>query len=68
MVEQALDLGAVCGGAFWVGAGARVHQKRHRALQLGIALAALLVRHPRPRLVDLPRVRLQQEIHNDHYL
>jgi len=61
VVEQPLDLGAVAGAAVGVFAAARVHQERHRALQLCVALRPLVVRHARPRLVDLPHVGLRNE-------
>ena len=59
MVEQLLDLQAVAGGAVGVPAGARVHQQRHCARHLAVALIALRVRHARRGLIDLPRMRLQ---------
>ena len=59
MVEQLLDLQAVAGGAVGVPAGTRVHQQRHCARHLAVALIALRVRHARRGLIDLPRMRLQ---------
>ena len=61
MVEEALDLGAVAGGALRVGTATCMHQQRHRARQLRVALRSLLFRHSRPRLVDLARVRLRDD-------
>ena len=60
MVEQLLDLVAVAAGAVGVPAGARMHQQRHRARHLPVALVALGVRHARRGLINLPRMRLQK--------
>ena len=61
MVEQLLDLMAVAAGAVGVPTGARMHQQRHRARHLPVALVALGVSHARRGLIDLPRVRLQMQ-------
>lgn len=61
-MEQALDLGAVGGGAVRVRAAAGMHKQRHGALQLRVALVPLLLRHPRPRLIYFARMRL----HGNH--